>query len=77
MPLIQTNIKAYYVGHNGFGSAFENVIGVVIDLNNDTMAIARVFFYFNHIAGENAQFEQFFAIMAVSHVYDKCALSGL
>ena len=52
--LIQTNIKAYHIGHNGFGGTFKDVVGVVVNSNNYAMVIARVFFYLHQVAGENA-----------------------
>jgi len=75
--LIQTNIKANHVGNNGFGYAFNNVIGMVIDFNHQRLGIVFIFFYFYHIAGKNTQFEQFSAKMVILHVYNKCPLPGL
>ena len=37
--LIQTNIKANHIGHNGIGGAFEDIIGMVVDLNNYRLII--------------------------------------
>ena len=74
--LIQANIEAYYISNNGFGSAFNKVEGVIVNADNYRLVIARVLFNFNQIAGENAHFKKFGAKLAVSHVYNKCTLSG-
>ena len=59
--LIQTNIKANHIGYNGFGSAIENIVGVVVDLNNYRLVFSRYLLYLNQVAGENAHFEKRFA----------------
>jgi hypothetical protein len=75
-PLIQTNIKAYHIGNNGFCGAFNDVVSLVVNTNNYRLIISGVLLYFYHIAGKNSKFEKFCAKMAVSHVYNKCPLSG-